>query len=121
MSLILVIYNVSLDFIFDIALSAMAVIDKEGFTPGFAEIIEPSTTNIFLYPKTLLFLSITPFVISSPITAPPKICAVEGIPKSVSPANEVAFPFAFFAYNFVNAIDSGIKGDGFCPLLTVDF
>ena len=42
------------------ARSAIAGIERDGLTPGFAEIIAPSMTNIFSYPNTRLFLSITP-------------------------------------------------------------
>jgi hypothetical protein len=38
--------------IIPIALSAMAVMEREGFTPGLAEIAEPSQIYIFLYPNT---------------------------------------------------------------------
>jgi hypothetical protein len=33
------------------ARSVKAVIVRDGFTPGLADIIEPSHTNIFSYPK----------------------------------------------------------------------
>jgi hypothetical protein len=38
------------DLIFDMARSAKAVIVSDGFTPGFADIEEPSQIYIFLYP-----------------------------------------------------------------------
>jgi len=77
----------------DIHRSAIAVMESEGFTPGFAEIMEPSTTNMFLYPKTSLSLLMTPFSGLGAITAPPRMCAVEGIPDNVSKTKEVDFPW----------------------------
>ena len=98
-----------------IALSAIAVIVKEGLTPGFAEIIEPSIISKLSYPKTKLFLSITPSFIFLPITAPPRICAVDGIPASGSKAKTVAFPFMILAYFFANSEALGIYVPGFFP------
>ena len=44
----------------------------------------------------------TPSAEFSPITAPPKICAVDGMPAIVSKANEVLTPFTALAYSLIN-------------------
>jgi hypothetical protein len=52
--------------------------DKDGFTPRLAGIMDPSATSMFLYPITLFLSSITPFRGSLCALHPPMIWAVIG-------------------------------------------
>ena len=68
------------------------------------------------YPNTLLSLSITPADASAPITAPPNMWAVEGIPVRVSVKMATDFERVIRACRSAISSASGINADGFAPL-----
>ena len=102
------------------ALSAIAVMVNEGFTPGFADMAEPSHTYMLSYPNTLWSISMTPFVLFSPITAPPKIWAVDGDPFKISVLIIKALPSTSLAMRSAIVLAIGMKGVGFVSPETLD-
>src|SRR5438552_8076429 len=67
-----------------IACSASAVIVSAGLTPRLTGTADPSTTYRFGWPKTRPRSSHTPSSGPLPMTAPPRMCAVDGISNSTS-------------------------------------